>query len=91
MPSDLNTAIEASLSKVNQSKSAFIRESIRQYLREMSSKELTQRERGVGGIPFGTLVEPSKRPWGLFTGWFLASSLTATYICLYCLSHCVTR
>jgi metal-responsive CopG/Arc/MetJ family transcriptional regulator len=82
MPEELNTAIETVASSQRQSKSEFIREGLRRYLREVEFNELQNKERqetkstrSVG------LVEVYQHPWGLLIAWFCISmGVTSTFL-----------
>jgi hypothetical protein len=82
MPSDLNTAIETVSSSLHKSKSAFIREGVRRYLREGKFVGLDEKE--SHGTRFGRLVEVCRPPWGLLIVWFFVSLGVTSIFLYYC-------
>jgi hypothetical protein len=83
MPGDLNTAIQTVAFSQRQSKSEFIRESLRRYLREVEFNGLLKqkREEASNALP-RRLIEDHQCSWGLFIAWFCIS-LGVTSIFLY--------
>ena len=69
MPNELNTAIETVAFSQRQSKSEFIREGLRRYLREVEFDRLQNKE--VQEI--NRLVQAHQRPWRLSIAWFCIS------------------
>jgi hypothetical protein len=84
MPNDLNEAIGAVSSSLSKSKSAFIREGIIRYLREVNFVGLDEREKESYVTRSGRLVEVCHPPWGLLIGWFLVSFGATSIFLYYC-------
>jgi len=82
MPTALNEAIETASFSLRRSKSAFIRESVRRYLREMNCNGSDEKKNGSLGTLSRPFAEFCQRPWGLFMVWFFVS-LAVTSIFLY--------
>ena len=64
MPEELNTAIESVAFSQRQSKSEFIREGLRKYLREVEFNRLQKKRQETGGTRSGRSAEVHQCPWG---------------------------
>jgi hypothetical protein len=73
MPEELNTAVETVAFSQGQSKSAFIREGLRRYLRELEFNGLLKKREETNSTRSVRLVEVHQHPWGLFIAWFFIS------------------
>jgi hypothetical protein len=82
MPTELNTAIEASSFACGQSKSAFIREAVERYLQEVNYAGLDDKESAGRETLSCTPGKFRQLPWRLFVVWFIVS-LAVTSASLY--------
>ena len=73
MPDELNTAIETVAFSQCQSKSEFIREGLRRYLREVEFNGLLKKREETDSTRSSRLIEVHQCPWGLFVAWFCVS------------------
>ena len=81
MPEELNTAIESVAFSQRQSKSEFIREGLRKYLREVECNGVQKKRQETGSTRSGRLVELQQCPWRLFIAWFCVSlGVTSTFL-----------
>ena len=83
MSGDLNKAIETVSSSLHESKSAFIREGVRRYLREVNFVGLDKKKDNYG-TRSGRLVEVCQCPWSSFIVWFFVSLGVTSIFLYYC-------
>ena len=87
MPEELNTAIETVAFSQRQSKSEFIREGLRRYLREVEFNGLHKKNEETNGTRSSMVIEVLQCPWALFIFWFCVSlALTSAFLYYWTIS-----